>query len=260
MAPAPLPSMQLRPCRMRHRFDARPSTDASRAKPTSCDMAFALHFGLQPWYSKPWHPISTAPCNRVVELRVREGTAISTLEFPCLKTNTGAWINCDLGTPIKVQPVEWRAWQYGHAPQPRCPQLNTRGRLALPRRGRRSAKLPSPGKVKHLPVRRRKTLATVAYALIGIVVVATAVGSLTRISAWALPIGSTQPAPAASAAISSIAAADPSPTADSCKEFGAAFLNSACATPHKRFAVRGNHRVATFVIGRSDAQQEPLSR
>jgi hypothetical protein len=225
-------------------------------------MAFALHFRLQPWYSKPWHPISTAPCNRVVELRVREGTAISTLEFPCLKTNAGAWINCDLGTAIKVQPVEWRAWQYAHAPLPRCPQVNTRGRLALPRRGHRSAKRPSHREVKLVdrPVHRRKTLATMAYALIGIVVVATAVGSLTRISAWALPIGSTQPAPASFAAISSIAAASPSPTADSCQEFGAAFLNSACATPHKRFAVRRSHRVATFVIGRSEAQQEPLSR
>jgi hypothetical protein len=44
-------------------------------------------------------------------------------------------------------------------------------------------------------------------------------------------------------------------TEDSCQEFGSAFLNSACATPHKRFAGRRSHRVATFVIGRSEAQQ-----
>jgi hypothetical protein len=94
-----------------------------------------------------------------------------------------------------------------------------------------------------------------AYALIGIVVIATAVGSFTRISAWALPIGLTAPTPASSVTESSIAAASPSRSADSCKEFGAAFLNAACATPHKRFAVRRIHRVATFVIGRSDAQQ-----
>jgi hypothetical protein len=213
-------------------------------------MAFALHFR-----SHPWHPISTAPCNRGVELRVREGTAISTLEFPCQQTNAGDWINCDFGTPIKIQPVEWRAWQHDHSPQPQSPQ--SRGRLALPRRGHRSAMRLSPAEVKLLarPVRRRKSLATMGYALIGIVVIATAVGSLTRISAWALPIGLTQPTPASSVAEVSVAAASGLRTDDFCREFGSAFLNSACATPHKRFAARRTHRVATFVIGRSDAQQ-----
>ena len=169
----------------------------------------------------------------------REGTAISTLEFPCRQTNAGDWINCDFGTPINIQPVQWRAW-HGHSPQPQSLQVNTKRRLALPRRGHRIAKLPSPGEVKHLdrPVRRRKTLATVAYALVGIVVIATAVGSLTRISASALPIGLTQPASASSVAISSMAAANPSRTGYFCQEFGAAFLNAACVTPHKRFAAR----------------------
>jgi len=215
-------------------------------------MAFALHFR-----SHPWHPISTAPCNRGVELRVREERAISTLEFPCQQTNAGDWINCDLGTPINIQPLEWRAWQHGHSPQPQSPQVNTRGRSALPRRGQRIAKRLPPAQVKPLDrsVRRPKILTAMAYALVGIVVVATAVGSLTRISAWALPIGLTAPTPASSVAVSSIAAAGPSPTEDSCKEFGSAFLNSACATRHKKFADRRIHRVATFVIGRSDAQR-----
>lgn len=215
-------------------------------------MAFALHLRLH-----PWHPISTAPCNRGVELRVREGAAVSILEFPCRQTNAGGWINCDLGTPIKIQPVEWRAWRHAHSPQPQSPPVNSRRRLAQPRRGYRSAKLPSPAEVKHVdrPVRRRKTLVTAAYALIGIVIIATAVGSLTRISAWALPIGLTQPAPASAVAVASIAAASPSRTEDFCQEFGAAFLKAACTTPHKRFAVRRTHRVATYVVGRSDAQQ-----
>jgi hypothetical protein len=218
-------------------------------------MAFALYFR-----SHPWHPISTAPCNRVVELRIRQGRAISTLEFPCRQTNAGDWINCDFGTPINIQPVEWRAW-HGHSPQPQSLQVNTRGRLALTRRGQRIARQSPLQEMKPLdrPVRRPKVLTTMAYALVGIVVVATAVGSLTRISAWALPIGLTQPAPASSVAVSSAAAApavaSPSPTEDFCKEFGVAFLNSACATPHKRFAARRTHRVATFVIGRSDTQQ-----
>jgi hypothetical protein len=220
-------------------------------------MAFALHFR-----SHPWHPISTAPCNRGIELRVREGTAISTLEFPCRQTNAGDWINCDFGTPIKIQPVEWRAWQHGHSPQPQSPQINTRGRLALPRRGHRGAKPSSPTEVKLLdrPDGRLKSLRAMACALIGIVVIATAAGSLTRISAWALPIGLTAPTPVAANSETAIAAASGPRTENSCQEFGAAFLSSACATRHKRFAVRRTHRVATFVIGRSEAQQEPLSR
>jgi hypothetical protein len=208
-------------------------------------MAFALHFR-----SHHWHPISTAPCNRGVELRVREGTAISTLEFPCQQTNAGDWINCDLGTPINIQPVQWRAWQHGHSSQPHSPRVNVKRRLALPRRADRSARRSPAGEVKPLdrPVRRPKSLTTLAYALIGIVVVATAVGSLTRISAWALPIGLTGLAPPSSAT-----AASPSQTGDSCKEFGAAFLNSTCAARHKKFAARRTHRVATLVIGHPDA-------
>jgi hypothetical protein len=217
-------------------------------------MAFALHFR-----SHPWHPISTAPCNRGVELRVREGTAISTLEFPCRQTNAGDWINCDFGTPINIQPVEWRAW-HGHSPQPQSLKVNTRGRLALPQRGHRSAKQSTPVKPPDRPVRRAKSITAMACALIGIVVVAAAASSLTRISAWALPIGLTAPTPAASVSETAIAAAESPRTENSCQEFGSAFLNSACLTRHKKFAGRRTHRVATFVIGRSEAQQEPLSR
>jgi hypothetical protein len=217
-------------------------------------MAFALHFR-----SHPWHPISTAPCNRGVELRVREGTAISTLEFPCRQTNAGDWINCDFGTPINIQPVEWRAW-HGHSPQPQSLKVNTRGRLALPQRGHRSAKQSTPVKPPDRPVRRAKSITAMACALIGIVVVAAAASSLTRISAWALPIGLTAPTPAASVSETAIAAAEGPRTENSCQEFGSAFLNSACLTRHKKFAGRRTHRVATFVIGRSEAQQEPLSR
>jgi hypothetical protein len=201
-----------------------------------------------------WHPISTAPCNRGVELRVCEGTAISALEFPCRQTNAGSWINCDLGTPMKIQPVEWRAWQHGHAPQPQSPQVDGKRRLALPHRRHQTAKLSPPAELKPLdrPVRLRKSLAAMAYVLIGMVVTATVVGSLTRISAWALPIGLTVPAPPSAVGESSIAAVSRPRTADSCKDFGASFLNSACSTRHKRFVARGSHRVATLVLGRQD--------
>jgi len=57
-----------------------------------------------------WHPISTAPYNQILELRVRQSKKFETLVYPCLHTNTDAWINVDLGTEIKIDPVEWRLW------------------------------------------------------------------------------------------------------------------------------------------------------
>ena len=103
-------------------------------------------------------------------------------------------------------------------------------------------------------------MTAMACALVGIVVVAAAASSLTRISAWALPIGLTAPTPAAAVSETAFAAEYGPRTENSCQEFVAAFLNSACATRHKKLAGRRTHRVATFVIGRSDAQQELLSR
>jgi hypothetical protein len=78
-----------------------------------------------------WHPISTAPCNQDVELLIAEAGAILTLEFPCLKTNAGDWINVDLGTRIEIQPVEWRVWQHNNSPQPHHSQLKLGDRLAM---------------------------------------------------------------------------------------------------------------------------------
>ena len=167
-------------------------------------------------HSHHWRPISTAPCNREVALRVSDGTAISTLGFPCQQTNAGDWINGDLRTPIKVEPVEWRVWQRS--------------------------------------IRLQKKLATMAYMLIGTVIIATAAGPLTRVSA-ALPIGLTEPTTLSSVGESfiGVAAASPPPTEDSCKDFGSSFLNSECSTFHKKHVGRGTHRVATQVIGHPNA-------
>jgi len=213
----------------------------------------AFHFRLQ-----HWHPISTAPYNRDIELRVAEGTAISTLEFPCRQTNAGDWINSDFGTPIKIRPVEWRAWRYGQSLQPQPQPVKIKGRLAAaPRRGQRSGQRLSPQAVKPLdqpirPIRplRRRNLAAIAYVLIGIVITAAAAASLTQISARALAIGSMAPTPPSA----HIAAASQPRAGDSCKDFGASFLNAACSTHLKKHVFRGAHRVATLVIGRPDAQ------
>jgi hypothetical protein len=86
----------------------------------------ALHVHLS-----HWHPISTAPSNQVLELRINEGNGVLTLEFPCLRTNAGNWIDVDLGTQIQLQPVEWRVWQQKNGPQPHRWQIRPNDRSAL---------------------------------------------------------------------------------------------------------------------------------
>jgi hypothetical protein len=216
----------------------------------------AFHFRLQ-----PWHPISTAPCNRDVELRVAEGTAISTLEFPCKQTNAGDWINSDFGTPIRIRPVEWRAWRYGHSLQPQPQPVKIKGRLGVPRRAP-NAQRSSPQAVQLSdqsirpirPIRavRRRNLAAVAYVLIGIVVTAAAAASLTQISARAFALGFMTPTPPSA---SHVAVASLPRAGDSCKDFGSSFLNAACSTRPKKHVFRGAHRVATLVVGRPVAPQ-----
>ncbi len=68
-----------------------------------------LHFGH-------WHPITTAPYNQAIELRVLDHGKVVALPFPCSRDNTDHWINSDLGTPIEIKPIEWRIWHRA-APQ-----------------------------------------------------------------------------------------------------------------------------------------------
>jgi hypothetical protein len=83
-----------------------------------------------------WRLISTAPSNQELELRIVEDGNISALEFPCLRTNAGAWINVDLGAEIKLQAVEWRVWQHRKAPQPYHSQIKLGSRPAMLRHAR----------------------------------------------------------------------------------------------------------------------------
>jgi len=78
-----------------------------------------------------WHQISTAPYNQELELRITENGETVTLEFPCLRTNEEAWINVDLGSEIKVQPVEWRIWQGGKSPEPHHSKIRLAARRTL---------------------------------------------------------------------------------------------------------------------------------
>jgi hypothetical protein len=52
-----------------------------------------------------WHPISTAPHNQDLELRLVDENALVRASFPCRRTNSGGWINADLGTSLQIQPI-----------------------------------------------------------------------------------------------------------------------------------------------------------
>ena len=80
-----------------------------------------------------WRLISTAPCNQPLELRIIENKKVVTLEFPCLQINAGVWINVDLGAEIKIQPVQWRAWQGAKSPQPHHTRIKPAGSRAYAR-------------------------------------------------------------------------------------------------------------------------------
>lgn len=55
------------------------------------------------------------------------------MPFPCRHTNEDQWISVDLGVPLKVQPVEWRAWQRIKSPQPHQSSIYARKTAAARR-------------------------------------------------------------------------------------------------------------------------------
>jgi hypothetical protein len=97
------------------RFGEHPVSDVARAIQQT---HHAVHTVLDHHRLSRWRPASTAPYNQDIELRVTEDGAITTMPFPCRHTNEDEWINVDLGVPLQIQPVEWRAWQQSKSPQP----------------------------------------------------------------------------------------------------------------------------------------------
>jgi hypothetical protein len=77
----------------------------------------AMHQVLLRRNSARWRPISTAPYNRDLELRLEQGGAM-TAPFPCRHLNGGEWINVDLGTRMRIRPISWRIWEKSESPQP----------------------------------------------------------------------------------------------------------------------------------------------
>ena len=82
-------------------------------------------------HSSHWHPIATAPCNQILEVRVLETGVLSTLEFPCSKTNTESWIDADLGNRVMIEPVEWRLWHHKAPQQPHRAEMQLNGRSGI---------------------------------------------------------------------------------------------------------------------------------
>jgi nucleotide-binding universal stress UspA family protein len=98
-----------------HGADYLPSAVA-HVEHTIADIALGFHLAH-------WHPISTAPCNQSLELRVAEGHDIVTVQFPCCRTNDNEWINADLGTQVHLNPVQWRIWKHSKPPHPHRSQV-----------------------------------------------------------------------------------------------------------------------------------------
>ena len=92
-----------------------------------------FHIAFEHHHLSRWHPASTAPYNQDLELRVAEDGRKTTMPFPCRHTNADEWINVDLGVPLKIEPLEWRAWQRSKSPQPHQSSIFASGASAARR-------------------------------------------------------------------------------------------------------------------------------
>jgi hypothetical protein len=50
-----------------------------------------------------WHPISTAPNNHDLELKVLDSASSVVLPFACRRTNSGKWMNAELKAGIDIR-------------------------------------------------------------------------------------------------------------------------------------------------------------
>jgi hypothetical protein len=56
-----------------------------------------------------WHPISTAPFDRDLELAVIDVDHVLPISFPCRRV-LGGWIKAGSNRWVKLHPTHWRAW------------------------------------------------------------------------------------------------------------------------------------------------------
>jgi hypothetical protein len=59
---------------------------------------------------KEWKPISTAPMEENLEVRLEDPFGRYVLLFPCKLISGEGWINSWLETPLAANPVDWRYW------------------------------------------------------------------------------------------------------------------------------------------------------
>jgi hypothetical protein len=59
---------------------------------------------------KKWSPISIAPAERDLEVRLEDSFGRYVLLFPCRFLPGQGWINSRLETPLPSVPVDWRHW------------------------------------------------------------------------------------------------------------------------------------------------------
>jgi hypothetical protein len=60
--------------------------------------------------AREWHPVSTAPFDRDLELAVVDDDGEHALVFPCRRI-MGGWINPATKQRIEVHPTHWRKWK-----------------------------------------------------------------------------------------------------------------------------------------------------
>jgi len=56
-----------------------------------------------------WHPISTAPFDRDLEIAVIDSNGVHAVTFPC-RRELGGWIKSETNRPIDLRPTHWREW------------------------------------------------------------------------------------------------------------------------------------------------------
>ena len=61
-----------------------------------------------------WHPITSAPADRDIELAVLDQDGPHALVFPCRRIAAG-WMNAVNGERLDVRPTHWRDWENGTA-------------------------------------------------------------------------------------------------------------------------------------------------
>jgi hypothetical protein len=58
-----------------------------------------------------WRPVSSAPFDRDLEVRLSDGLGRYSLLYPCRLDANKGWVNALSGTALTADPIEWRDWK-----------------------------------------------------------------------------------------------------------------------------------------------------